>query len=463
MGGPRCCPGGATPPSAAHRPTLHDEEPLKTDDIFVTLTLEYGGNREGRFSHRDLLTAGDRLRIVGDPGSGKSSLVKRVFRDACAEGIHNSRKARIPIMLELKEWDPPRTKVGAEALGKWALDDLRARVAAVKGYEMEEFFNSYVATVGVLVLLDGLDEVSGSAFDRAANAIIGLSRQLELLSPNNVIVLTMRTQFHRQVSDRFTDHFPPTLYIRSFTPPEIYDFLTRWPFRDNQEATIARIYSDLTDRPTLRDMCSNPLILSMYVANDQSSESFGLPETRTEFYSKVTEELLIARRARQLGSTAARSTLRNQREAILGRLAFDNLADRNQPANSLRWDHALKVVSEVIQSDDMDLSEAHLRELSKETGLVTEEPKGERMRFIHLTFCEFLAAKECTQRRDNGWNDLMEAHRAFASDTDPQLSSRLVEVIPFACALLPPVRQSQAVSIQVLVDPRPVAGSVVLR
>jgi nucleoside-diphosphate-sugar epimerase len=28
MRGPRCCSGGSTSPSAAHRPTLHDEEPL---------------------------------------------------------------------------------------------------------------------------------------------------------------------------------------------------------------------------------------------------------------------------------------------------------------------------------------------------------------------------------------------------------------------------------------------------
>jgi restriction endonuclease Mrr len=27
MRGPRCCSGGSTSPPAAHRPTLHDEEP----------------------------------------------------------------------------------------------------------------------------------------------------------------------------------------------------------------------------------------------------------------------------------------------------------------------------------------------------------------------------------------------------------------------------------------------------
>jgi hypothetical protein len=419
---------------------------LRTDDIFVPLTLEYGGNREGKFSHRDLLNAGDRLRIVGDPGSGKSSLVKKLFRDACSEGLRKPRKSRLPVVVELKELEPPNDKAGEEALGKWALAELRRRVVETKGYKPEELFDSYAITTGLLVLLDGLDEVSSSAYDKMTNAIVGLSHELERLSSSNAVVLTMRTQFHRQISDHFTNDFPPTLYIRPFTPPEIYDFLSRWPFKDSPEDPITRIYSDLTDRPTLREMCSNPLVLSMYVANDQGSDPFDLPETRTEFYSKVTEELLVARRARQMGSTKARSVLREQREAILGKLALDHLSDPYEPANSLPWDRGLKVVADVLQTDDLDVAEQRFRELARETGLVTEERLGERFRFIHLTFCEFLAAKECTQRRQNGWSDLMRTQENFTAAEDPQLNSRLVEVIPFACALLPPVHRPSALT-----------------
>ena len=54
--------------------------------------------------------------------------------------------------------------------------------------------------------------------------------------------------------------------LKSFSPSDIYEFLTRWPFKTKKTLHITRIYNELTDRPTLREMCTNPLILAMYVA-----------------------------------------------------------------------------------------------------------------------------------------------------------------------------------------------------
>src|SRR6185312_5616307 len=97
-----------------------------------------------------------------------------------------------------------------------------------------------------------------------------------------------------------------------------------------------RIYSLLTDRPTLREMCSNPLILAMYVQHDYETGVDEVPSTRTQFYEKVINELLFLRRRRQgLGSRFI--SLKDQREAILGELAFNNLTDPEQSSNSLSW------------------------------------------------------------------------------------------------------------------------------
>ncbi len=125
-------------------------------------------------------------------------------------------------------------------------------------------------------------------------------------------------------------------------------------------------------------MCSNPLVLAMYVSNDQSSDATNTPDTRTAFYSQVVEELLVARRSRQLG-LAARSTLREQREAILGRLAYQNLTDANRPPNSLSWREALEVVSDVYGCDHSDVAERYFRELARDTGIISEERERERV------------------------------------------------------------------------------------
>lgn len=70
---------------------------------------------------------------------------------------------------------------------------------------------------------------------------------------------------------------------------------------------------------------TNPLVLSMYVAREQHSGHDLMPETRTDFYSQVTEELLIRRRARQIASPETHPIIKRQRLAILGRIAAGNM------------------------------------------------------------------------------------------------------------------------------------------
>jgi hypothetical protein len=233
------------------------------------------------------------------------------------------------------------------------------------------------------------------------------------------------------------------MFLKAFSPSDIYEFLTRWPFSKDGEQSIPRIYKELTDRPTLREMCSNPLILSMYVAEDQAAGHTIAPETRTEFYTKVSEELIIRRRLQQTGPAPAATKLREQRQRILGRLAFEHLLNTDQPTNSLQWSDALRVVAGVMSCSESE-AESIFRDLAKETGLVTEERIQQTFRFIHLTLCEFLAAFEAVQGQEAGWVDLINAHKNLQSQEQPQLRSRLVEVIPFACGLLPRVKRYDA-------------------
>src|SRR5207247_514209 len=99
------------------------------------------------------------------------------------------------------------------------------------------------------------------------------------------------------------------------------------------------------DRPTLREMCSNPLVLSMYVAEDLASGGILSPTSRTDFYKKVTDELMFNRRLVQKNNTEPlHNTLKEQRERILGRIAYDHIMDINQPGNNLSWKNAILII-----------------------------------------------------------------------------------------------------------------------
>lgn len=417
---------------------------LEVDKVFISLALELQTDKSNSFSHSNIFTVGNRIRVIGDPGSGKSSLVKKLFRDACNNAKSSDPNKKLPIFFELKKLKIPDSTAEGN-LGNWFFDKLRSVVANYEAYEISECFEAMSKGTGLLVLLDGLDEVSSNHYPRVEKAIKELSQVLSNRSDKNIIILTMREQFHFYVKDSFRYDFGQALFIKPFSPSDIYEFLSRWPFANNIKSTITRIYEDLTDHPTLRELCSNPLILSMYVAEDQSSGHFVAPDSRTEFYKKVTEELIIRRRLQQIGPVNTRSQLRAKRQTILGRLAFEHLLDPDQPANLLSFSRAIKVIQAVKKCTKEEAS-SHFRELSKETGLISEEQPGETFRFLHLTICEYFAALEAVEGQRNGWQKLIETHHEFQTNTKPYLVSRLIEVIPFACGLLPRLKRYAAIS-----------------
>jgi hypothetical protein len=343
----------------------------------------------------------------------------------------------LPVIIELKHFSPPGTLKSDEKSGHWAMLQLRQSVTKVQGFGMTEMFDAFMVGDGVLVLLDGLDEVATERYAGVARTIRALSDFLANQSEKNAVVLTMRSQFHHQIRKDFDDAFPELLYIEPFSAADIYAFLTRWPYRESSDEQVARIYSELTDRPTLRDMCRNPLVLAMYVAEDQSTGESSNPDVRTAFYDQVVRELFIERRSRQR-QTAAHTPLLRQREEIFGRLAYDNITDETQDLNSILRVAAVAKVADARKLTSTADADRELDLLVKDTGIVDEERPGQTLRFIHLSFGEFLAAKYAALRQKGGWDELLRRHGEMGG-------SRLIEVLPFALALLPPAEQPDAI------------------
>lgn len=417
---------------------------LQTDNIFVPLTMEEVGHQR-QYSHTTVLEAGNRIRIIGDPGAGKTSIVKRLFRDACHRLIDDSGKHLLPIIVELRNLSkPPKTEDGNK-LGDWLFKEIKAKVCRVGVFRVDEYFDLAAKNTGLMLLLDGLDEVATTDYPRVEAAILKLSDNLSNLSINNVIVLTMRIQFHQQVGYAYSAAFPASLAVQPFTPSHLFEFLDRWPFASDRRTHVARLYGELTDRPSLREMCSNPLILAMYVAHDQAQGGSRTPDSRTEFYRRVTEELVKFRRAR--GSKANRVPARRASDwmRFLGRIALDHLTCNDQAANHLEWSSMLSTAKEVFRLDE-NKAEDEIYRISSDTGLISMEREHESWRFIHLTFCEFLAAYAAVDGAADGWNKLLKAYQLQRSSEYPSIRTRLAEVVPFAAGLLPTHQRQDALN-----------------
>lgn len=439
---------------------------LRIDKVFVPLALEGSGRR---IFHSEVLAAGSRLRISGDPGSGKSTIMKRLFRDECRR--LRSRKtlwrSMLPVLIELRNVDVPETG-NDDKLAEALMAYVKRALTSVQDYRMDECLNAYLRKRGLLLLLDGADEIQSSDYPRIERAIIALSEQIARDSPSSRIVLTMRSQFETRLGRELREEFPTTLMVQRFTPSDIFQFLSNWPFEDERDARVSRIYNDLADRPNLREMCTNPLVLSMYVAVDEARNltdprsSPAAAETRTEFYGGVVEELLVLPRESQIGRKEAPYLFRDLRYRVLGRIAYEHLSDAGTSANRISWAKAVATIREVQEmknvggkkaalSSTMDQKNkeaiAYLDELHINTGIIAVEQKGETLRFIHLTFCEFMAAHYLTHYVEDWVGELYGLQQQFNTLDNAATRSRLNQVIPFALGLIDrsrPVGQPKA-------------------
>jgi hypothetical protein len=248
------------------------------------------------------------------------------------------------------------------------------------------------------------------------------------------VIVSTRTQHYLALHDRdFRETFQ-ALTIRSFSPNDVYEFLKRWPYDERRREHITRLLSRIRELPSLAEMCTNPLALAMYVARDQQTEGALSPETRTEFYASLVAELLVNRRFRREEHAVGRRRLREQREQILGSACLAHLLDPDEGRNSVPQSRLLERMEAAGYREDP--AEA-LSTLATDTGLFSVERSGETYAFLHLTLCEFLAAREIVNAGEDGWRDVERRLQegGDGSEAAEAWASRLGEVVAFACGL----------------------------
>ncbi|MEV7042461.1 NACHT domain-containing protein [Amycolatopsis sp. NPDC051061] len=402
--------------------------PLDIDRCYIPLRFSSAAGSSSEDAHLEFLKQSGIFLIFGEPGSGKTTLSRKLFRDTCREVISEPQIARFPVRIVLRElvW-PEQEELPEEEDEKeesfrllnssyetarlprifptnFLLEQIRSQAAAVSGvYDGGGLFDSILGgDQGPLIILDGLDEVPYTQLNRACEEITSLIRVLSHSSLlGSTVIVTARSQLAATLGRNFIDKFRSIISLKPFSPADIYEFLRRWPFAGHQPLEQRRIFDDLRSNESLLQMCTNPLILAMYVARDQqfiaeeSGRSPRLSENRSDFYKQVTEELLYFRRAGQSTRERALSSRdRRKRFSFFGRLALEHISDEAQPLNSLDWSRALELLDDVYGCGIAEEAENLLQKICTETGVMGREREGESLRFFHLTICEYLASVE---------------------------------------------------------------------
>ena len=96
---------------------------------------------------------------------------------------------------------------------------------------------------GFFVLLDGLDEVSSAQVSVALEALTKLSVFLAETSPRSTVLISSRTQYFFSIERRDLEEIFEVYTVSPFSLGDIYQFLTKWPFRSDGRANITRLFS----------------------------------------------------------------------------------------------------------------------------------------------------------------------------------------------------------------------------
>jgi hypothetical protein len=223
----------------------------------------------------ELANSNQFLNVLGQPGAGKSTFLRRVGLDALlppAERKYNHEC--IPIFVELKKYKTQRLHLKEIVRQEFI------------SFGFPESFADVSLTVGkLLVLLDGLDEVPTEKLDDVIGDIKDFVDEHSL----NRFITSCRTAFYKTWFTRFTD-----VVLADFDDEQIPTFLNNW-FRSprDRENETAEKYWQMLKRPenaATLELARTPLLLTFICLFHDGTQS--LPANRSDLYEEAFKILL---------------------------------------------------------------------------------------------------------------------------------------------------------------------------
>ncbi|MHC5772138.1 MAG: NACHT domain-containing protein, partial [Nostoc sp.] len=164
------------------------------------------GREQQRVSGLEVLAKNTNLMVVGKPGSGKTTYLQRIVTE-CNAG--NLQAHRIPVLIKLREF----VDNGREFA--YSLERYLQQCWQLSNAEIDLIFHQG----RVLVLLDGLDEVTGKDGKNIAKQIKQFARNY----PQMQVIVTCRTQSQESRFERF-DY----VEVADFNETQVRSFAKHW-------------------------------------------------------------------------------------------------------------------------------------------------------------------------------------------------------------------------------------------
>jgi HEAT repeat protein len=335
--------------------------------------------------------------ILGDPGSGKSSLLRYLALQWARINDANQRYTQpLPLLIELREyarWHCPSHKGFLKYLHE-ASTWHRLNQQTLK--HLLEQPNR------VVLLLDGLDEVFDPAErEQVVNDIHRFSNEYKQVR----MVVTSRLvgyQFHRLRSAEFR-HF----MLQDLDDDQIGTFLDRWhevTFDKSQqteaESKRERLDKAIKNSKSIRQLAGNPLLLTMMAVLNRHQE---LPRDRVDLYQQCSRLLLhqwdTERALGDFPGLSAEIGLREKTEILrVVAYAMQTRVSDESRANYIDGDTLTGLVEDYLRTElRFDQARAVARALVEQLrarNFILCFLGADSYAFVHRTFLEYFCAAE---------------------------------------------------------------------
>jgi predicted NACHT family NTPase len=345
------------------------------------------------------------LVLLGDPGSGKSSLLQALALQWADAPESQRAGLDLPLLVELRAY--------AQAQERGQTADFLHFIE--HGYGIPFRLDDGALKEGlhdgrVRVFFDGLDEV----FDPALReqVVIAIERFANEF-PRARIIVTSRVIGYKGESLRGAGfrHF----MLQDLDDEQIATFLDRWHRDTYRPADAAerdekhsRLSQAIAESPAIQDLVGNPLLLTMAAILNRYRD---LPRDRAELYEECAKLLLqqwkveeALRADEDLKQDALAIGLR-EKQAILRRLAREMQNGSEGALGNMIESARLEVVIEetvrpLVKGNARAVTRALIRHL-RERNFILCFAGGDSYAFVHRTFLEYFCADDLRARFDH--------------------------------------------------------------